>query len=410
MHKAVISVLAWRNIWRNRRRTLLTLLAVAFSSAVLVFFMSLQLSSYDTSINASVSIFQGHLQVQPTGYFKKPKMYHFIREPRALIKNLAELKGITAVAPRAYAYVLVSSARRTVGAQVAGVDPELEKNVSTIPGLVREGEYLSADDLYQAVIGQDLAHNLGVSTGEQITVLGQGQDGSMAAAAFQVVGIFQSGSRDLDRALIEVPLKIFQEVFYLGDAAHTIVIKASSRHRLAELKKNISARLKNKKLSVYSWEELMPGLKQAIELDMASGWLFYISLILIVVFSVFNTFLMSILERTREFGVMLSLGMKPASIIKMVILENVFLSLLGVFSGIVIGSLVVIYYGIHGFYIPGAEEIMKLWNLPTAVKTRLSLRGTLSGPAVIIAANFVVAFIPALKLLRLQPVEAMRAV
>lgn len=404
-----LSRLAWRNLWRNRRRTLLTAAMIGFASAILVFFICLQFSSYETSINASISIFQGHAQVQRQGYQDQPQVRLAIEDPEELRSKIARVAGVTNVAQRGAAFALVSSKDRTYGSQIVGVEPRSERLISSIPGVVRKGRYLEGAR-YEAVIGEVLARNLKVTVGDELTLLGQGRDGSFAATVLPVVGIFVSGSVELDRALIQMPLAAFQEVFSMGTRAHSLVIRAAGLEKLEGVKEQVSALIApESKLAFLTWDELTPGLKEAIELDMASGWLFYLSLVLIVSFSVLNTFLMSVLERTREFGILLSLGMRPARITQLVYLECVFLSLVGVLLGIIIGGAVVIYFGVYGFSIPGSEEIMKIWNLPAAIYPRLSFTGLTLGPGLVLGMSILAVTYPAFRVFRLRPLEALHA-
>ena len=195
----------------------------------------------------------------------------------------------------------------------------------------------------------------------------------------------------------------------MGSSAHSIVLRTEDFKQLAETQVQVQMLLDHpatKMLAILRWDELIPGLKQAIELDMAGGWLFYFSLVLIVTFSILNTFLMSILERTREFATMLALGCRPWGIVRLVLTECALLLLIGLTLGIIAGSAVVAYFGIYGFSVPGSEEVMKIWNLPGAVYTRLSPRSLSSGPGIIALATLIAVIYPTLRIFKLSPTEA----
>ena len=163
MNPATTTQIAWRNIWRNPTRTSLTLLAICLTAGVLVFFISLQFSSYDTSINATVSMFSGHLQVQREGYLDKPEMRKSIPNANELRQKVVQIPGVDHVSLRGFGFALVSSEKRSYGVQVVGVLPSEERKVSTIPGVIRVGEYFSSMDAAEAVLGTSLAKNLKVS-------------------------------------------------------------------------------------------------------------------------------------------------------------------------------------------------------------------------------------------------------
>jgi ABC-type lipoprotein release transport system permease subunit len=283
--------------------------------------------------------------------------------------------------------------------------------VSSIPGVIRHGRYLSESGAGEAVIGSLMAVNLKINPGDELTFLAQGIDGSLAAEVVEVVGIFSSGSNEIDRSIVQLPLQFFQSAFAMNDQAHTLVIKLVKLAELSKTEKRIEALLSTSRpqLVALRWDELVPGLKQAIELDVSSGWLFYISLILVVTFTILNTFLMSVLERTKEFGIMLSLGAKPSWISYLILLECTLLTLLGILAGILLGALVVLYFGKHGFSIPGSEELMKLWNLPAALYPKVTFSALIRGPLVILLAGVAAALYPALRVLALRPTEALRS-
>lgn len=402
-------ILAWRNVWRNPRRTLLTALAVGFSGAVIIFFVSLQLSSYEASINATTRLFQGHIQIQSKKYFDKPQIRQVIQQPKAVLKVIRQEKALSAATERAFGFALVSSNDRTYGVQVVGVNPQSEAQVSSIPGRVVKGEYFLKDDSQEMILGEVLAKNLKVEIGDEITLLGQGKDGSLAATVLTVRAVFASGSKELDRLMIQIPLKTFQNEFAMEDTVHTLTLqlgKISEVNQVEEsLEKALSASSLNE-LGVYRWDELIPGLKQAIELDLIAGWVFFLLLIIIVSSSTLNTFLMSVLERGREFGVMLSLGATPFRIARMLLLECLIITLLGIALGMILGALIVTYFYHHGFSIPGTEEILAVWNLPSAIHPRLTLKSMLLGPTVLTSVAMLSSLYPMYRVYKLEPVAA----
>ena len=407
MNTSILS-LAWRNIWRNKRRTLLTVSGIAFAGGVLVFFISLQLSSYDTMIRTTVSVYHGFLQVQAEGYQNKPEIRRSISNASGLLTKLSGLPAVKHQAPRAETFALVSSRNRSYGAQIVGVVPKMEEQLSTLPHLVRQGQYFNPHGEPSAVLGERLAKNLKLSIGEEVTILGQGRDGSLAAGVFKVAGTFRSGAIELDRGMLQIELGDFQEIFEMPDQVHRIAIRSERLESLDQLKRSVNSLISGEstskeQLAALSWNELVPGLLEAIELDMNAGWIFYAALVLIVTLSVLNTFLMSILERQREFGILLALGMKPIGIISLVTTEVLLLTLTGLVFGIAIGSLAICYFGIYGFYVPGSEEVMAHWNLPAAIKTQFSFAALTRGPAVIFFSSLLAALYPIFKIRGFRP-------
>jgi ABC-type lipoprotein release transport system permease subunit len=233
----------------------------------------------------------------------------------------------------------------------------------------------------------------------------------VAATVLPVVGIFESGNPELDRHLVMLPLAVFQETFAMGDEAHAIVISGPDYAGIPQTKARVAARVADRPgLVVLDWEELLPGVKQLIQTDMVSNWVTYLALILVVTLSIMNTFLMSVLERTREFGIMLALGITPLRLGTMVLLESAFVTLLGLGIGVALGGGIAAYLHVEGFTFPGMKELYAQYGLPGVIHPKLSFASLTLGPAVILAFTLLAALYPALKLRKLQPVEAIHAV
>jgi len=403
--------MAWRNLWRHRRRTWLTVSAIAFSSLLLVFMIALQLGAYDMMIDTSVRVFTGQLQIQREGYLDKPRMRTSIPEAAMLAGRLRAAQPDAVFAVRAQGFALASSGTRTYGVPVIGVQPDDETAVSTIPRRITMGRYLSAADAPEAVIGVALARNLHISVGQELTLLGSGRDGSVAAAVLPVVGIFESGNPELDRRMVQMGLGVFQDVFSMDDQAHAIVVSGLPMPSLPDHAREIQMRLPAEaKLVVLDWDRLMPGIREAIQADMVQNWFTYVILIVVVTFSILNTFLMAVLERTREFGIMLALGATPFRIGALVLLESALLTFIGLVIGIAAGGGVAFYFYLEGFTLPGMAELYGQFGLPGVITPKLSFATLTLGPAVIFCFTLAAALYPALRVRRLQPVEAMHAV
>jgi putative ABC transport system permease protein len=407
--------MAWRNIWRNTRRTILTISAIAFASLLLVFMLSFQFGSYETMINTSVKIHTGHLQIQARQYQAKRNIRNVVSDPTKIAAVLERIPSIAAYTFRGQAFSLVSAHNRTYGAIVTGIDPIKEARVSRLKDLIRQGSFLSANDTDQALVGALLAKNLRIKLGDELTILGQGRDGSIAATVVKLKGIFKSGIDDFDRASIQIPLKTFQAVYFMQDAVHEVVIIANSLADVADLKSDLQAQLSSlsttDSLVVRDWNELMPGLRQSIEMDLISGLIFYFLLVLVVAFSILNTFLMAIFERTREFGVLMAIGTTPGRLTKLLLIESMTMTLVGIVAGIIIGSLLTLYFQSHGFDISGASasELLNQFGITGRIYPKLSWISAISGPLAVLIITFLAALYPALKVRRMKPAEAMRA-
>jgi ABC-type lipoprotein release transport system permease subunit len=403
--------LARRNLWRHPRRTWLTIGAMVFSNALLVFMISLQFGMYELMIDNTLQAFTGHLQVQAPGYKDDAKMRQVVPDAEQLAATLRQELALETITARSAAFVLLSSEDRSYGVQIIGVDPRFESSVSTVPGLVKEGRYPDDRDAQEIVIGTVLARNLKVAPGDELTLLGSGRDGSFAAAVAEVVGIFESGVTEMDRSIAEVPLGFFNDVFYMEGAAHSIVIVTPGLSFIDDYRLRVEALLPaDADVIVHDWDALQPGLKQAIQADLSSAFFMYGVLVILVAFSVMNTQLMSVLERTHEFGIVMALGLTPGRLGRLVILETSMMGLAGLFLGALAGGLVTLWFTYNGFSYPGMDQMAANFNLPSRFYPQATLLTLFLGPAVVFIGSILSALYPALRLHWLHPVEAMRSV
>lgn len=382
-----------------------------FSNLILVFSISLQLGSYRMMIDNTLKSYTGHMQIQRQGYNDEPKMRSSIDAIIPLASEVRKQLGSDTVAARGVAFAMTSSEERSYGLQIVGVEPEYEPKVSTLPGLINKGRYFEDINAEEIIIGSVLARNLRVGVGDELTLLGSGHDGSFAAGIAIVSGIFESGITEIDRNMAQLPIGYFQNLFGMDDRGHNIVINAAELSQIPALQQTIMNMLSGRdKLVVLDWEQLQPGLKQAIQADFTSAWFMYGVLIVLVAFSVLNTQLMSVLERTREFGVMMALGVKPARLGSLVITETAVMSGLGLAIGAVLGIAMTWYLSIVGFSYPGMEQMAERFNLPDRMYPSLSLLSIMLGPSIVFLFSLLASIYPAIRLFFLQPVAAMRAV
>jgi ABC-type lipoprotein release transport system permease subunit len=356
-----------------------------------------------------MQIFTGHLQVQAPGYNEDKKMRQTVDDVVTLASKIRTRLQSDTVAARGWAFALASSEDRSFGIGVYGVESKFEPLVSNIPGLIAEGRYLDSDSAAEVVVGRVLARNLRVTVGDELTLMGSGVDGSFAAAVVTIVGIFDSGVTDIDRNFAEIPLAFFQDTFYMQGAGHQVVIVADSLDEVPFLKSEVADTLPpDSSLRVLDWDELTPGLKQAIQADMSSSFFMYLVLVILVSFSVLNTQLMSVLERTHEFGIVLALGLKPGALGRLVMLETAMMGLMGLLIGAILGGILTSWFTTNGIAFPGMDEMAAQFNLPPRMYPVVNLLTLLLGPAIVFVFTLLAALYPALRTHWQNPVDAMK--
>jgi len=406
----MLFALAWRNLWRQRTRTILSLVSIAFAGALLVFMLSMQLGTYETMKTNTLRVLDGFVQIQPEGYADDPEVAKYFDGTEALLARIEQVTGVTAATPRGSSFVILAKGDTSFGAALVAVDPAREPKVTTLPSTVRKGRYLRPDDTDAIVLGEVLARNMGVSVGDRVTLLGSAADRSVAADSLKVVGLFSTGLIQLDRQFAQMPLSRFRETFFMPGGANVIAIAGK---RLRDVNRALPALREiaaEKGLVVRDWAELQPALKQAITLDASSSSTVYVSLVIMVVFIILNTLYMSVLERTREFGMMLAIGMRPAPLGLMMWIELLLLAGLGSLIAIALGSVVVLWFQTYGIPMGSIEHLLARFGLPPRIYPQLSLLSATAGPLAISISIAIGGVVPFLRIRRLRPVDAMGAV
>ncbi len=397
--------LAWRNLWRNPRRTWLTAGGIAFAVWMLEVAAAMQAGSFGAMVDNAARLGPGHLQLQHPGFSDDPRLEYVLPNAPELLRVAEALPGVAAVLPRTQAFALVSVGDRSFGVAVIGVDPAREARGSRLPELAIEGRYLEGPG--EAFIGTALARNLAVRPGDELVLLGTAREGGVAAGVVREVGIFESGQAELDRSMLQIPIDDFRAAWSLGqDEMHTLALLLDR----ADDTESVAAQLGGAGHAVRTWEALMPEARQTIELKQIGAELMFGLLAVIVTFSVVNTFVMTVFERTREFGMLMALGMRPGAIVVQLRLEALWLAVLGILLGIGAAAAVIGVLMLIGVPLPAeAAELLARYNLPARVYPRFSFDAAAIAALAMLAGTQLAVWLPAMRVRRLRPVEALRA-
>lgn len=401
--------MAWRNLWRVRRRTWLTASGVAFAVFLVVFMSSVQRGGFGMMIDNVATMLSGHLQAQHPAYQDAPRMRNTVADARALRAAIMEHPGVAAATLRGMAFALVSAGaegqERTFGAQVLGMDPATEFATIRRPAsgrfLTRRGE---------AFLGAALARNLSAAVGDNLVVLGTAKEGGVAALAVTLTGTFESGAAELDRALVALHFDDFAQAFELGDEAHAVAILADAQEDAQALATRLATTFQDAAAPTRfaSWQTLQPELEQMVALKLWGTYLVSALVIVLVTFAVMNAFVMAVFERTAEFGMLKAIGMTPAAIRSMLLLEALWMAVLGVALGIGISWALMTVLSTVGISLGDDYQAM----LATLHLDRLYPtfdHATAIGMGVLmIVAVPLAAFLPTRRLHRLNVIEALR--
>jgi ABC-type lipoprotein release transport system permease subunit len=373
-------------------------------TVLMVYTVGLAEGTYADMIDLATRSSTGHLQLLAEGYNEKPSLYKTVKDPQAKIETLLATPGIQSATARVETSGLVSFGRRTTGVGLWGIDPDGERAVSGIPGALKEGEFLKKlppSDPLPIVVGSGVAKRLNARLGDEISFVGQAADGSIAAELFRITGIIETGVAEADRALAAIRLEDAQELLILPNRAHRIAAAVKDLSRVQEIAHSVST---VEGEHVQPWQELMPELHSSIEADRSGQYIFLVLIVAVVALGVMNTMAMSVVERHREFGVLLALGTTPGQLTSMTIWEGIWLALFGVGLGVAVGAILNVFLAFP--YPGGAVEfggvVIEMMNPAN------SLRGNLWFPLAIFTTTVATSLIPALRTARLIPAEALR--
>ena len=401
--------LASRNIWRNRRRTLLTLSAMVVSLALLTLSLGVFSGMLVDILASTTEQYHGHLVITANDYLDDRDMYKNFDAENGVAEKLDTLSNINGYSPRLRSFGLVSHADSSYPAELLGIIPEMESRVTNLHQQIVEGNYLAQGNIDGAVLGASLAKKLKVSVGDELVFVTQAADGSIGNDLLTISGIFRTGHTVHDNSLVLVPQRWLQRVIALTGRIHEIAVSVSDPRQVTFYKQEVAALLPPE-LSVVDWGDLLPEMREVIASFDVSRMIFVIILYFATGLGILNTIFMSVMERTREFGIMMALGIRPPQIKRLVLLESFILgssgSLLGRIGGLGLS-----------FYMSRVGIDLSSWITPSTyaggtisprLKAIFELRNFIDPAWLLILVSILAGYFPARRAARLQPVEAIR--
>ncbi len=402
----MILKIAFRNTLRQKRRTILTGLAMIVGFTLLSVTIGLSDGAYGNIIAMFTRNRIGHIQVHREGYLDKPSLYKTIDNVSAVGEVIQSTAGVEAWTPRIYGAGLGSVGEKSTAVQIIGVDVARETQATRFDQKVVEGSTLAEIPSHEAVIGKGLAKIVSATVGSEIVIVSQGADGSIANDLYRIVGIVESGDDITDRVACYLHIEDAQELLVLEGRVHEIVVIVSNINRVDNVVSAIKTHLNDPTLDVAPWQQVAKSFYRAMRTDQQGDAISRWVIMLIVAIGVLNTVLMSVLERTREYGVLKAVGTKPVQIFWLVVCEVVIITLASICVGALLGVLSNYLLSIYGITYP--EEItyggMKLKTLYAEVNLRC-----LVTPAItVLVSATIVSLFPAIKAARIMPAKAMR--
>jgi ABC-type lipoprotein release transport system permease subunit len=397
--------IAFRNIFRQKRRTLLTTLTMFGGFVLCSFSIAFMDGSYNNVINMFTRNQLGHVQIHHNEYTDRPALYRTIDDYETVGRVLDSLERIEAWAPRLYSAGLASAGKKSAGVRIIGVDPDRETKATRFDKKVSDGAGFSTEPAREALLGKGLAQRLDAEIGGEVVIVSQGADGSIANDLYTVAGIIESGNEIEDQMSLYLHLADAQELLVLDGRIHEIVVISTSVRGLYRLSDSIAAALNRPELLVEPWQEFAKSFYDAMKADQKGNWISLVVITMLVAIGVLNTVLMTVLERTREYGLMRAVGTRPWQVFGLVIVEVAEMALLSVVVGFIVAYVLNYAFSIAGIPIPEIEYGgVSFVEMYTEINTRSFVIPLLS----VVLSAVTISVFPALKAARTQPATAMR--
>ena len=400
--------IAWRNLWRNKKRTLITIASVFFGVLWAVLLKSLQTGSFDNMVDNMVKFTSGYIQVQNIDYKQTKSLNNSFSPDSSLLSLLEQTSDVLIYTPRLESFALAASEQQSFGTAVFGVCPENEEQISNLSQWIVDGVYLTGSD-DGIIVGELLAKNLDVVPGDTLALIGQGYHGVQAAGLFPVRGLLRFPIPDLNRQILYMDIGTAQNFFQAPDLVTSLVLMVDGPSMVEPVVAQLKS-YKNPEIITYSWEELQPQLVQLIAGKTSSGKIFIGILFMLVGFGILGTFIMMVAERKRELGIMIAIGMQRVRLSAILFLESLLIGALGVFCSYLFCLPFVGYFVKNPIRIGG--EMAEVWG-DMGFEPVIMFSGSMevfSGPAVtVFIISIIISIYPITSVIRMKTVNALRA-
>lgn len=400
--------LAWRNIWRNKRRTLITIASVFFALWLSLIMRSMQVGSYSHMADGIVEAYTGSMQVHRQGYWDDRTLDNTFEYNPAMAVEIESHENIKAVIPRLESFSLASTGEHTKGILVIGIDPEKELELTHPDRKLIEGVYFNGSP-EGVLVSSRLADFLNLSLNDTLTMLSTGYHGASAAGIYPVIGIIKMPNPELDRRIIYMSLPYAQQFYGAENMLTSLVINVEDSDQLNKTKKELTGLLDKELYEIMDWKEMNPELVQQIQSDQTGGYIMLGMLYLIVGFGVLGTLIMMTTERRREFGVMIAVGMQKKKLGLILTIEMLMMGMVGAATG-VIGSIPVIGYFVkHPIRFTGEyAEIFEAYGFEPIMPAEFDISYFIGQSSVVLLIFIIAIVYPINSVIKLNEIKALR--
>lgn len=398
--------IAWRNIWRNRIRSSIVIGSIIFGVWALIFLLSFSTGMINSFIERSVNNELGHIQIHHPKYLDEPEVKYDVGDIENIRSKIVSQEGIQSIAHKTLITGMMSSAKGARGINIAGIHPDDESKVTTIHNNIKIGSYFKAKGKNQMLISKALADKMEVKERSKLVLTFQDIKGNITAGAFRVVGIFETYNSVFDEGIVFVQRSDINKLIENPDVAHEVVIKLNDLDQL----ESTTAQLQNlfPNLDVKTYRQLSPQV-DLYENQIGIMFIIIIGIVMLaLVFGIINTMLMAVLERYRELGILMAVGMNKMKVFLMILFETIMVTFIGAPIGMLLGIVTVGYYGSSGIDLSSFSQGMRQFGLSELIYPEITSDLIIAITVGVALTALIAAIYPARKAIKLDPVSAIR--
>ncbi len=403
LNLSLLYTLAWRNVWRNRRRTLVILLAIAFGIWSMVTLAAIMRGMIEQQVRNTINNLTGHMQVHAVGYRDDPAVDNSMPPPSPTMLKILRGQNVRAWAARVRVPAVVASERGSAGVTLVGIDPETEQGLSFIAQAVTEGRYLQFPGDHGLLLGRKLVERLETSLGKRVVLMSQDIDNDIADRGFRVVGIFDANTEATETSYVFVGRTLAQDMLKLGGWISELALVVDDRQDLDATLQDLTNAAQG--LDIQSWTKLEPLLVLTAKMYDATMLIWFVVVFLAMSFGLVNTLLMAVFERTREIGMFQALGMRPRFILSQVLLESLTVLMIGMAMGNVLAWATIAYLG-GGLNLSAFAKGLEWAGLSSVIYPLVAASDVITANLLVMVLGIIASLYPAWRAARYVPVEA----
>lgn len=396
--------LAWRNIWRNKRRSLIVLTSVIVGLVAIIISDGLSNGMIGQMLFNQIDLNISHIQIHKKGFNNNKVVKNYIPDYKKVEHILKNDPSVKAFSKRVFVTGILSSANNSSGVMIYGIDPSEEAKVSIVKNSIIEGSYLT-NNKRDIIIGKKLAEKLEVEVGDKVVAMANTIKGDIGSEVFRIVGIFRTASSEFDKMAIYIPAATEQNMLNVGNKYYEYAVVTKNYNNVDKVQKDLEAKLGNN-YEVLSYKDLLPMLIYQIELYKETMWILNVIIGLALIFGIINSMLMSVFERIREFGVLMSIGMKNSRIYSMIVTEAFIIGIVGTIAGLIIGLLLEIPLAHSGIDLSFFSSGLEAFGIGTVIYPVLSIGNIIMSSLFMPFVAILGALYPAYKAIKLEPIYA----